>query len=115
NPACFRRPALCVALGGGCAPTHSYTDAVLGAQRDRGEWFDGMTVHEIEMKLLLDHCEQQRGLQHGERRSDAYPRTTAKREIGESRNFSRADGIFAPALRVKCVRIGEETRVALRQ
>ena len=94
---------------------HGYTDAVLWSQGDGGERLDGMTVYEVEMELLLDHGEQQRGLQHGEGRADAYPRTTTKREIGESRDFSRTDGIFAPALGIKCVRIREETRVALRQ
>ena len=94
---------------------HGYTDAVLGPQRDGGMRLDGMTGHEVKMEPLLDHGEQQRGLQHGKGRADAYPRTTAKREIGESRDFSRAEGIFAPALGIKCVRIGEETRVALRQ
>src|SRR5215472_2971679 len=102
-------------LGGGRAAVHGYTDAVLGSQRDRGKRLHGMTGYEVEMELLLDHGEQQRGLQHGEGRTDAYPRTTTKREIGESRDFAQADGIFAPALGIKCVRIREETRVALRQ
>lgn len=94
---------------------HGYPDAVLGSQGDGGERLDGMTVYEVEMELLLDHGEQQRGLKHGEGGADAHPGTTAEREIGESRNFSGADGIFAPALRIKCVWVGEEPRVALRQ
>jgi len=102
-------------LGGGRAAMHGYTDAVLWSQGDGGERLDGMTVYEVEMELLLDHGEQQRSLQHGEGGADAYPRTTTEREIGESRDSSRADGIFAPALRIKCVWVGEEPRVALRQ
>src|SRR5215470_8068040 len=74
-----------------------------------------MTRYEIEMKPLLDHGKQQHGLQHGEGCADAYPRTPAKREIGESRDFSRPDRVFTPALRIKFVRIREETRVALSQ
>src|SRR5215472_13442693 len=107
--------AACPSTLGECASLHVYTDAVLGAQRDGGDRFDGMTRHEIEMKPLLDHGKEQHGLQHGEGCADAYPRTAAKREIGEAGNFPRPDGIFAPALWVKCVRIGEEPRVTLRQ
>ena len=94
---------------------YGYSDAVLGPQRDGGEWFDGMAGHEAELKLLLDHSEKQGSLQHGEGCADTNPRTTAKREIGESWDFSQADGIFAPAFGIKCVRIREETRVALCQ
>src|SRR6516162_9612074 len=101
--------------GRGRAAVHGYTDAVLGSQRDGGMRLNGMTGYQVKMELLLNHGEQQRRLQHGEGRAHAYPWTTTKREIGESRDFSRADGIFAPALGIKCVRIGEETRVALRQ
>jgi hypothetical protein len=73
-----------------------------------------MARHKVEMKLLLDHREQQRGLQHGEGRANAHSWTTTKRKIGEARNLAGADGIFAPAFGVECLRIGEETRIALR-
>ncbi len=39
----------------------------------------------------------------------------AEREIGEARNLAGADGIFAPALGIECIRIGEKAGVALRQ
>src|SRR5262249_7090635 len=74
-----------------------------------------MARHKVEMKLLLDHREEQRGLQHGEGCANTHSRTTTKRKIGKSRNFSGADGIFAPAFGVECPRIGEESWIALRQ
>jgi hypothetical protein len=86
----LRMPRMCGkgASGGGRAAVHGYTDAVLGSQRDGGMRLDGMTWYEVKMELLVNHGEQQRRLQHGEGRAHAYPWTTTKREIGESRDFS---------------------------
>src|SRR5215813_3059968 len=67
------------------------------------------------MKFLLNHGQQQHCLQHCERSSHANARSTSKWEISEPRNFSRANRIFAPALRIESLWIRKEARIALRQ
>lgn len=74
-----------------------------------------MTGDEVEMKFLLDHGEEKRGFERGERGADADSRAAAEREIGEARNFAGADGILAPAFGIECIWIGEKAGVALRQ
>ena len=74
-----------------------------------------MAGDEVEMKLLLDHGEEERGFQHGECGADADSEPPAEWEIGEARNFAGADGVFAPPLGIEFIRIGEKAGVALRQ
>ncbi len=94
---------------------HSYMDAVLRPQGYRCDRLDGAACDKLEVESLLSHGKQQRGLQHREGSSHANSRTASKRKISKPRNFSRADGVFAPALWIKLVWIGKEARIALRQ
>src|SRR6202007_1027728 len=63
----------------------------------------------------LDHGEQQRSFQHGKCRADTDSWAPAEGEKGKARNFAGADGVFAPALGIECIWIGEKARVAMRQ
>ena len=74
-----------------------------------------MAGDEVEMKRSLDHGEQQRSFQHGKCRADTNSWAPAEWEIGKARNFAGADGVFAPALGIECIWIGEKARVAMRQ
>src|ERR1700730_12274181 len=91
------------------------SDAMFWAQRDRSEGLDGMARHEVQTNVLQDRGEQLRGLDHRERRADADPRPSPKGEVGEPRNLSGANRVFAPSLGIECFWIGEKPRVALRQ
>jgi len=73
-----------------------------------------MAGDEVEMKLLVDHGEQECGFDHGECGSETNPVTTAEWKIGEVRNLAGADGVFTPALGTECIRICEPPSVALR-
>src|SRR5882762_3788775 len=73
-----------------------------------------MRCDNLEMKSLLNHGQQQRGLHHREGRANTNARPASEREVRETRNFSGANWVISPAFRVESVRVGKKARIALR-
>src|SRR5256885_1971595 len=92
----------------------NHPDAVFGTQRNGCEDFDGMSRDNFEMKLLLNHSQQQRSFHHrkGRANTDAWP--AAEGKVRETRNFSRANRVVPPPFRVESVLVRKETCIALR-